>query len=541
MKNLATKLWQFFAITFLMFSFQISAQSPELEKTYALSGKAKRGYLGQVEYDQATQIYTLTYVTKSTEKKAKFEVYKFDKDFNFLNLEEDEIEFEKAKTKYKWFKFRGELYTVDGLFVEPNMMGTLVLRHKVITYKYDFWILGYYKSVDVKDKLKPKNEDGNKFFYHKHAEDDVTGDALIVAGIKDKIGKNADPFRQNKDFNFMRYNKDLDIKGSGELKFEHPQTILFARKLEKPVEDSDEQALAGMDLVFAPMGGQGMKKFADPNPRNYTYVRIDEFGKVIHKTSFESPATYWKIDEEVLSGRESFLYGPAAEGKDGYANTLLTTTKFKSLQLMKIVDGKVEYLTSTNLDEIESKVKCPPSQKKTPTYEGKKFDIKGYFIGTNNDFYVAGQNFNSSKDGNRYNDVLCLHFDSKGFLKAQYGLDTKETNAIAKANGAPQYLLEGSKSKAIYWVVNEIDDIRKEIGMDVAQNLKLLIYPRIGKIDVNAGSISDFKDLGKVEKKQVYFLDNRFPYLPVDEGNKLVFFGADKAGKNIWFARVVLD
>ena len=34
----------------------------------------------------------------------------------------------KAKEKYKWFKYRGELYSVEGLFVEKNLVGTLVFK-----------------------------------------------------------------------------------------------------------------------------------------------------------------------------------------------------------------------------------------------------------------------------------------------------------------------------------------------------------------------------------------------------------------------------
>lgn len=520
---------------------KLFAQSPELEKTYEITRKSKRGYLGNVDYDGGKGIYTLTYVTKSNDRRIKFEIYRFDKDFNFIDQTDDEIEMERAKTKYKWFLYSGDLYTVDGLSVEKNLLGTLVLKHKVITYKYDWFILGYYKDIDIKEKLKPKSDEGNKYFYMAHAEDESNGEALILAGIKDK----ADPMRQSKEFDVMRYNKDLDRLGLGNIKFDYPQTLMFSRKHTEAVEGQEEPRLTGMSFVFAPTGGPGMKKFADPNRNAYTFVQTNAKGEIVTNLKFTSPATYWQIDESVTTADGStYLYGPSAEGKDGYANTLLGTTKFKAIQLMKVSPkGMLDYITSTNLEEIESKVKCPPSQKKTPTYEGKKFDIKGYFVDSRGDFYVYGQNYNLSlKDKEiRYNDVICMHFDGKGALKAQYGLDTRENNSIAKAFGAPQYCVEGAKTKSAYWVVTEIDGMREEIGMNVDANRKLLLYARIGKINAADGTISDFKDLGKVGKKNVYFLDNRFPYLPVDEGNKLVFFGSDKGGRNIWFSRVALD
>ena len=76
------------------------SQTLDAQNTYTITGKAKRGALGNATYDAAQGIYSLTYVTKANEKKAKFQTYTFDNDFNFLTMTEDEIEFEKAKTKY---------------------------------------------------------------------------------------------------------------------------------------------------------------------------------------------------------------------------------------------------------------------------------------------------------------------------------------------------------------------------------------------------------------------------------------------------------
>ena len=80
--------------------FEVAAQKLEIQNTYQITGKAKRGALGDVSYDAGQGIYTLTYVTKSNEKKAKFQIYRFDNDFNFIDMTEDEVEFEKAKKKY---------------------------------------------------------------------------------------------------------------------------------------------------------------------------------------------------------------------------------------------------------------------------------------------------------------------------------------------------------------------------------------------------------------------------------------------------------
>jgi len=516
-----------------------SAQMLELEKTYEITGKSKKGYLGKVIYDQNTKIYSLIYVTKSTDRKAKFETYTFDKDFNFLNKEEEEIEFEKAKLKFSWFNFKGEQYVVETISVAGNLTGTLVLKKKRITYTYDWFFGGYSKKVELLEKVKPKNDEGNKYFYHTHVDDDVTGDILVVAGLKEK----SDPFKHFRDFSLLKFNKDFDLVKESFVKFDHIQSIAVTRSITKVYEgDTDHTGIGGLMMVFAPMGGQGMNKVASPDKNAYTYIRTNENGELIHRAAFTSPASYWKIDEIVsVDGENSvYVFGPAAEGKDKYYNMSVATTKFKAIQLLKIKDGKTEYITSANLDEIESKIKTPPAQKKSPAYEGKKFDIKGYAVGSANDFFIYGQNFDMGDKGIKYRDVIGFHFDSKGILKSQYGVDTKETNAFALANGSPQYLQEGTNGQDVYWILTEIDGVKTD---DVSTNhatTRLLIYPRVGKINVSSGTIGDFITLGKIDKK-TFYLDNKFPYLPVDEGNALVFFGNDKTGKILWFGKLRLE
>lgn len=46
--------------------FQTKAQKLAFEKTYEITGKAKRGYLDEVKYDAATQNTTLSFVTSAT-------------------------------------------------------------------------------------------------------------------------------------------------------------------------------------------------------------------------------------------------------------------------------------------------------------------------------------------------------------------------------------------------------------------------------------------------------------------------------------------
>ena len=73
------------------------AQRLTKESTYEISGKANRGYMYEPVIDEANNKLSLTFVTKATNKKAKFETYNFDLDFNFKGKEDSEMPLEKVK------------------------------------------------------------------------------------------------------------------------------------------------------------------------------------------------------------------------------------------------------------------------------------------------------------------------------------------------------------------------------------------------------------------------------------------------------------
>ncbi|MCU0368995.1 MAG: hypothetical protein MUF39_09210, partial [Cyclobacteriaceae bacterium] len=166
------------------------SQQLELEKTFKISRASKRGFLAGLDYDNQAKTYTLTYFTDQKKNTFKYEQYVFDNDFNLIKDGEFTEEAEKMKTKFKWFKFKGDQYTVMGNTVDNNLTGTLVLKKKLITYKYQFLKAGYSRKVDILEKVKPKTDEGNKLTGITHAEDDMNGDLYVLASVKAKIGVN---------------------------------------------------------------------------------------------------------------------------------------------------------------------------------------------------------------------------------------------------------------------------------------------------------------------------------------------------------------
>jgi hypothetical protein len=91
--------------------------------------------------------------------------------------------------------------------------------------------------------------------------------------------------------------------------------------------------------------------------------------------------------------------------------------------------------------------------------------------------------------------------------------------------------IEGADGKKMFWFKQEI------VGVSMARG-KMLAYPSGGHVTLADGNISNFTAFGGDEG---YYLDPLYPFLETDKGNTIVFFGSDKNGKEIWFARVTLN
>jgi hypothetical protein len=504
---------------------ELTAQTIEKEASYLLDGKARRGRLAQVEVADNGN-YKLYYITKAKTSKVKFLIYTFTPDFEFVSKEEDEIELEKVKTKYSWFNFKGELYTVQGITMNWNPVMPLVLKKKEITYKYDWLLLGYYKTVKVLDKVKPRTDDGMKYFAKKYFEDEVTGDIYIVAGVAPGgLSKKAGD--QLIDMRILKFDFDLNLLGETKIPFEYGQEVAFAQGFaEADPENPESVGFKGGAIVFAPTVWKGSSAPVDKEKGNFTYVQFDENLNIEVKESFVNPSPGWAIDgmqwmANDKGEKEVYIYGPAAFGKDKYYNVAVQSGKKKSIQLMKVGDGKIQYLTESNIEDIAAVKKMPSTHKKTFDYNGKsKLSFQFTPLSSGN-IVLYGQYYNEGKPG----DYSAMEFNGEGKLVANY---TKNMATGIKVKYAvPHEILENSNGA--YWISYEAE------GDESTKN----IVPVITKIDSKAKEIKDPLVLGKVGKKQTYFIDKSYPMLGVSETEQ-VYFGSDKREKNIWFCRVKL-
>lgn len=589
MQNIALGRWLPAAavLATALFPAPLLAQKLAIEKTHDVSGKAKRGFLDDVNINEAANKVDLVFCTKANNRKVKFETYHFDKEFNFKSMDTSEEPVEKVK------RYKGDTYDVPGVTVEPNMMGTLVLRRKQVHYTWDWFWGGYNKKIEILEKVKPRGDNGSFYQYSAHAEYDQTGNVVVITSSKDKMGKGTDPLRMFKEYHILKFNKDLDLVSDTPLLFDKPQYVVLASKLDPKgdqSDDADDSSDPEFDLgiVFAPVAIAGMKKQADPQATNYTYVRVGADTKQKERVSVASPNSIW-----LVNGMATFrdgtvaVFGPANAKQDEYFNEDITAQvaneavrgpledkfKAKNFELLKIKDGAVAYITNTPVAEFEQKLQTPPAQKRTPEYTGKRFRVTGGLVLPSGDLLIQGQSYGierkmmglgapktassgaglvgglgglmSGKGGtsmataanNReYNDIMMFHFDPQGHLRAQYGVRRQENNKYSAQNPNDQRMDLAPDGRSLYWMIGEISGVREQSGME-SGTVKTLYYPAVTKIDLAAAKLSNFAKFGNEE----YFLNNSMPTLPMGGHNNIVYFGENRSGKTMWFGKMPLE
>ena len=483
------KIISSFLIMFFLINFGF-AQDIDIEKTYTISKDAKKGFLGDVKFDPATGNYTLSYLTVAKKKYVKFEHYLFDKDFNFVKMEPEELEFAAAKQKYSWWNFKGEDYFVDGISADPNLTGTFVLRK--VRYNYNYrWLYGDYTlKTDVLEKVKLRTEEGDKYFYFMDYQDENTGELYVLCGIKDKkdkesIAKNIELLKIDNEMNVVKkYQKTFTFPGVPDL-------------LDAVTDDDGN--VTELTIIFG-------------STKDHKYVRLNSKLEVLEEVDFTVDET-WTAKSLIIADDGYYFYGPSGE---------------RSYSVVKFKSGKVMYNSTTTAEELGQKLKKPPTQKKDPEYKGKRLFVDDHLITAEGDLLFTGQliqtKYNVVKDELRevFTNLITFHYDKDGNLKAQYGVDPRENNEYVKLNGTQQFLVEGKNN--VYWVIKET----KDMGWQ---------YPSIFKINKSNSTINDPVQLGNEQ----YYLEYNFPYLESKDKDKLTFFGSDKKGKTIWVCRIRLD
>lgn len=532
---------------------QSYAQKVEVEGTYDISRKAKRGELANVEQVDNGD-YILYYVLRSSARKLKVQTYTFDADFRFKSEEEYEDDIDLVKKKYKWVKGEAEGTEKLLLRVESNLGGQIVLKYGKLVQRVD-WNTGqaYWDWVTI-EKIKPKDQDGRKLSMIAYLTDE---DQYTVNGgwswLNNVSGRKMQDATGNLTMFCTVVNKIKDMK-SGNVAEEPFGMIEYAVSDRSIVDEKyfGAKELAGRfqgvvfqqhlkngnyGMVYAATGGGAYKKYQNLTPLDYQYIEVSfKEKKIVKSIPFKSLDSYWKINAIESYEDDVYIHGVGVDKKNTkFYNELAMADKGKytNYQIAKLSGSAVAWVSKTNLEEFAAKLKTPPSQKKAPEFTGKKFLLGEFIVSKSGDIFINGQNIKVTDKGTKYRDLFVFHFGNNGALKAQYGLDILENNKYSDITQTTSLFKETQDGKRMSWIILEIADVKP-----TANGGRILSYARVANVDIEKSGVSDFINLGQ-EGKEKYFLYSDFPILPSNNSDKMTFFGADRSGKTIWFSRVI--
>jgi hypothetical protein len=526
-----------------------NAQSLDKEQNIDISKKAARGTLGHVETNDASKEISLVYVTKSTSKKIKFETYLFDYDLNLISSMEDEIEMDKAKTKYSWFKFKGEVYVIEGISAEANLTGTFVVKKKQITYKWSWFALNYTKSTKVLDKLKFESESGKNMFYLSHYENDATGEIIALAGER---GKNTEILKPYTIYHIIRVDYNLNIISDIKVDMKFPNAVIFAGQA--PDNQDPEADANDWVIITAPAGGSGVGKSANPLANELTAFRISPEGKVKSQIKFKSNVHTWHINGAYLDGDKMYVYG-AGYAKDaakkywGLYDVKNFEQKFTDFQLVRLGTSQVDFVSANAITDFTSKNRKPEDQKNPSIYNGKTVDIRDLSITNSGDVFITAQNYKTDNKGNVqgtiYTEMYLFHYSPTGELKNFFAIDDDSRKGAIIGGGVADarfyqtnsVVLSSKDASTVYWmqlIPHHTACTTEESGTTKITTCVPVYYPRMIKLNIQTGTFAKIENYGNGE----YFLRGDKPYVKIDNGTKIIFLGENKSGKSIWLGKL---
>lgn len=544
-----TLLLKSIPILLALVSFFSNAQSLEKEQTVDVSKKAARGTLGHVETNDASREISLVYVTKSSARKIKFETYLFDYDLNLISTMEDEIEMDKAKTKYSWFKFKGETYVIEGISAQPNLTGTFVIKKKQITYSWSWFSLRYTKSTKVLDKLKFEGESGKNMFYLSHYENDATGEIIALAGER---GKTSEPLMPYTKYHIIRVDYNLNVISDVKIDMTFPNAIIYAAEaVDKQNPDAEANDWV---IITAPAGGKGVGKAANPTANELTAFRISPEGKVKSQVKFKSNVHTWHINGAYLDGDKMYVYGAgfakdAAKNYWGLYYYKNFEQKFTDFQLVRLGTSQVDFVSANSIADFTSKNRKPDDQKNPSIYNGKKVDIRDLSVTKSGDVFITAQNYKTDNNGNVqgtiYTEMYLFHYSPTGELKNCFAIDDDSRKggligggvADARFYQTNSVVLSSNNASNVYWmqmIPHHTACTTEESGNTKITTCVPVYYPRMIKLNIQSGKFEKIENYGNGE----YFLRGDRPYILIENGTKIVYLGENKSGKSIWLGKL---
>jgi hypothetical protein len=497
----------------LLGGLTIAANAQEVKETMQpLSPKAVKGYMYSNTKDEAGNSI-ITYKIPGAKKSNEifFEEYRFDKDLKFIGskevLEKKEQHDDFEKTSY--FAYVGGTSSFDVANMKLKLTKDVAL--KTWSAEKKSFITKKYISSET---IKARNDNGKVYLgYAAYYPTDKQDNLLVLAKINSKE-KNADDkfYILLVDEKLELTEKPLDLDGSYSLVF------------------CDQVANEDVVMVFAPNKGAA-------NLSKYVFYQYDIKGNLKNRVEFNSPASAMLLTAAYQNEGNIYFCGSSIKSSEPYEKEFreyapiynpgitpgganmkdiywqkVASKKMDNFHLLKFTGNQLTFVSTTPVADFKTKFKTAPSDKGASPYKGSKFSITQFYVTPSGDYLIAGQLTNmismgpSNPSVKAYEDIVCLHFDKSGNLKAQYGIGKINSDKKSEMFDMPQNFYLSSDGKKLYWEILEVKGTKGyESFMDAYNGVSsfyALYYPRIGSIDLENSTLSTFKILGN----EKYFL-----------------------------------
>jgi hypothetical protein len=578
MKKSLRKIYTFAMLALFGLSNIANAQAPIIEKTYDVSGKAKRGFLGGIEVKENGNIEMVYLVSSffagagdvafSFDADVPVEIYTYDKDLNLVNSEKTKV----SPKKYSWFQYKG-LYTYEVVRGFYDVINGLAFQKADIQYGYDPQT-GKYRvaRIKVRDKEKPNGIGNGKYYMGSFVTGggyDVIAErsALIIAGKKieksDATKANYMHFYNHLlRFDILHCDANLNIAVTDTFSYPYVYNIMFSGQIKDQREETNDEIARDWVLLSASASSK-LSLYLDPKPKIFKYLRISPQGKIVDNFSFESPTDLWRVEGVYEKDNAVYLYGSAIldnSGKKRYSDLQGSKEKdeltYTHYQIAKISKGKIDFVKAYPITDMQAKLQKPATQKKGLELTGEKEISTAITLADNGDIYISYQNYESATEPKwnhkfkNYINMFLFQFDAGGNFKKDYGIELPNKPSIKagydNVSGEPakNYFYPSGDGKSIYWFISSA-----KLGACTQTRCDenfcdFHCWPLLGidytSINIETGSISDMKTFG-IEKKNSFYVFNILK--PIKMGDNIYFFSEDekgngKGGDNLRLTRI---
>ena len=551
---------------YIFFFLSASAQVIEDTDLHTIDGLSSRDRISYVGFDTVSEQTTL-YIERLLLNKMVVKTYFFDKNFDLETQFEEEYKVEGAGFEIRIliepyevlqrYKRAGEVTTREYISIEPLTTGKIYVQRLRENSIYNPITDDYFRYSDILDEAEIKLDDGGKVVLYESFRNLDKNEIYLLIGKKSSGGKQ-DKFQEARQFQIVRVNNDFTVDYLDELTFKHNMAVNFM----KIIPDSGQFIPDGLHvkdisnsralIVFSPIHISRDKTHTSAEPGKGQVVILDETGTVLCNEQTRFPDGGWAIEDVVIApnGKDFFVYGPAQKGE--YINQVKQmnlpfgvkmvpeNVDWQGFQVMKVADNKVSWVKSVSVGEINRSMQITPDERKKIEYNGKRFLYHKVIVTPDGELFFCGQNRDKQTKVESgvvdsylsYEELILLHFENNGDIKAAYGVRKAESNKYAKSMPTPQFFYLNPSFNTLVWLYGEIEGERDD---------ELIVTPAVTKINLRSGMIGNIIRFGNRGNKKPDFYTNLYlPHAYITSENALILVGRDKKFDRIWFCKIDL-